>query len=250
MEREPGYIDELQRDFEASLVHELLPGILHNFANPLNGIMGRSKLLQKRAGQAFGSNARTDTPPSVTDKIIRDIDLISEQGDRLYELFLHVAAKVRNLHDRKRGPLNLSELLSEEIAFLDFYLDFKHSIEKNINLNMNVPAVMGLPAHYSLALSSIIRHAITSMGDCEVRVLSVYSDCEDCYVKITISYSGEHDKSLSALMPGNGTALAGSINGKQGLFNALSLLKQYGVMVSSDTSAGVNKINLSVPCGE
>src|SRR4030042_1427019 len=38
----------LEEEFAATFIKELIPGILHNFANPLNSIMGRSKLLQRR----------------------------------------------------------------------------------------------------------------------------------------------------------------------------------------------------------
>ena len=38
----------LEDDFTSTFIRELIPGVLHNFANPLNGIMGRSKLLQRR----------------------------------------------------------------------------------------------------------------------------------------------------------------------------------------------------------
>lgn len=249
MEQTPDFVEQLERDFEASLVHELLPGILHNFANPLNGIMGRSKLLQKRAGQAFGSIKGADTSPPVTDKILRDIDLISEQGDRLFELFSHVSAKVRRLHEKQQGLVNLSEILSEEIAFFDFYLDFKHSVEKNINLNMNVPTMMAVPADYSLAFSSIIRHAMNAMSDSDVRVLSVYSDYDDRFVHIAISYSGSHAQSLPVFLHDDG-ACGEPLNANRGFFNALRLLKKYDVEVSCETTAGVVKIQLSIPRGQ
>ena len=38
----------LEKKFVETFLDELLPGIFHNFANPLNGIMGRSKLMQRR----------------------------------------------------------------------------------------------------------------------------------------------------------------------------------------------------------
>jgi len=38
----------LEKKFVATFLDELIPGIFHNFANPLNGIMGRSKLMQRR----------------------------------------------------------------------------------------------------------------------------------------------------------------------------------------------------------
>ena len=47
MKKENFYL-ALEDDFQSTFIRELLPGVLHNFANPLNGIMGRSKLLQRR----------------------------------------------------------------------------------------------------------------------------------------------------------------------------------------------------------
>ena len=38
----------LEKVFVATFLDELIPGIFHNLANPLNGIMGRSKLMQRR----------------------------------------------------------------------------------------------------------------------------------------------------------------------------------------------------------
>ena len=45
---EKDLIHILEKKFVATFLDELLPGIFHNFANPLNGIMGRSKLMQRR----------------------------------------------------------------------------------------------------------------------------------------------------------------------------------------------------------
>ena len=44
---------EMINEFETTFVQELVPGILHNFANPLNGIMGRSRLLQRKVEKSF-----------------------------------------------------------------------------------------------------------------------------------------------------------------------------------------------------
>lgn len=245
--------DELRREFQSTVTEELLPGILHNFANPLNGIMGRSKLLQKRAVEALGVTEFGQGEPSkeIREKILRDVDLLVEQGDRLYDLFSQVAAKVQRLNDKNEGPINLSELLADEVAFCDYYLDFKHSIEKSVNLDMGVPSVMGSPADYSLALSSILRYSMSVMKDVPVRILSVFSDYDSERIILAISDSGVHDEEAEYLFRavecGDLAVEEEALGGCRGLYWALALLKEYDVRSLLDTGGGINKITLKVP---
>ncbi len=245
-------LEKLKSEFQDTVIRELLPGILHNFANPLNGIMGRSRLLQKRAAEVLGPDGKgADNRPSdaARGKMLRDIDLIVEQGDRFYELFAQVSGKMQRINDMRQGPVNLSELAAAEVDFLDFYLDFKHSIEKHVNLTMDVPRVDGVVADYSLALSAILRYAMKSMLDCPVRILSVFSDYDSTFVSIVISDTGVHDEGLAGDIE---TASAGQApaNDHCGIVDAVKLLKKYDARVTLDTNADINKITISVPHDE
>ncbi|OPL13775.1 MAG: hypothetical protein AVO39_10105 [delta proteobacterium MLS_D] len=245
-------LEKLKSDFQDTVIRDLLPGILHNFANPLNGIMGRSRLLQKRASEVLVPDEKgSDNRPSdgARKKVLRDVDLIVEQGDRFYELFAQVSGKMQRIHDMRRGPVNLSELAAAEVAFLDFYLDFKHSIEKHVNLTMDVPGVDGVVADYSLALSAILRYVMNSMLDCPVRIFSVFSDYDSAFVSIVISDTGVHDEGLAGDIE---AASAGQdpVNDHHGIIDAVKLLKKYDARVTLDTNADINKITISVPHGE
>mgnify|MGYP001117749620 CR=1 FL=1 len=255
MDKGMPFFDDLQGEFQSTVIQELLPGILHNFANPLNGIMGRSKLLQKRAGEALGSGEQCSGGPNpeTREKILRDVDLIAEQGDRLYELFAQVAGKIHRLHDRRKTAINLSELLAAEVGFFDFYLDFKHSIEKNVNINMEIPTVMGTPADFSLALFSILRHSMSAMKDSPVRILSIFTDFDPQYVSVLISDSGVHDDGTASVFESFQNDFSKGVpemgNGCRGLYNALELLKKYDARCSFEIQGGINKITLSLPHG-
>ena len=49
-----GIYRELENDFLSTFMGELMPGVLHNFANPLNGIMGRANRYWSWGGQLQG----------------------------------------------------------------------------------------------------------------------------------------------------------------------------------------------------
>ncbi|MCX5827407.1 MAG: hypothetical protein NTV58_05315 [Deltaproteobacteria bacterium] len=89
---------DLEQAFVATFQHELIPGILHNFANPLNGIMGRAQILKKR----IEDNLKKihDQYPHVASefsdihkKILSDITSITTESDRFYNMFHDVSGK-------------------------------------------------------------------------------------------------------------------------------------------------------------
>ena len=88
----------LEQDFTATFIKELMPGILHNFANPLNGIMGRSKLMQRRVEETIKKMEEKypDAAAGMIDELQRvrtDIRSISQESECFFEMFRDVAGK-------------------------------------------------------------------------------------------------------------------------------------------------------------
>lgn len=146
----------LERVFQDTFTEELVPGIVHNFANPLNGVMGRSRLLQRKLTDIMKrADAEKDTSDLENNKkLIRDVDSIAHEADRLSDLLQTVTGKFCAIGDRTAQKVNLSELIELEMRFFDFYLDFKHSVKKTLRLDRELPEVKGAPTDYSLALSA------------------------------------------------------------------------------------------------
>ena len=249
-------LNELKKEFETTIIHELLPGILHNFANPLNGIMGRSKLLQKRAYDHFKVGSPedpADVPVSAgEEKIIKDIDLIAKETDRLFDLFNDVAGKIYRLQDLSLQKINVSHLIKCEVAFFNFYLDFKHTVEKELRLDWDVPDITGIPADYSMAISTIIRYSMSAMKMSPAKKLVVTTCHDEKYVYSVFEDTGIHeldqeDKDfLSTLAPSRQPFY--HLDGKSGLFNALSLLAKYHVRVDLDSTMDSYCLRLRIPC--
>ena len=128
----------LEEAFAATFIKELIPGILHNFANPLNGIMERTKLLQRRIEENVKKMEEIypDAAAGMMEEMKRirtDIRSISQESESFLDIFKDVAAKFYALAAKGEDNINISQLMYSEMRFVDFNLDFKHDI-KNIHI--------------------------------------------------------------------------------------------------------------------
>ena len=230
------------KEFELTF-GELILGILHDFANPLSGILGRSVLLEGRAKKTFEliANNGCKIDPEILEgckKIVHDAGLVAEEADRLFGLFNDVAEKFRALSDTTLQRINLSELIEAEMAFLQFYPDFKHNIKKELTLDRKIPEVSGTKADYSISLSAIIRHSMNSMKDSELKELVISTGYDDSHVCIKIKDTGE---------PVAGGSSFTDPGGEGELSHALSLLKKYGAFFQMAHESGFNVISIRIP---
>jgi len=240
---EEGIFKELKKDFESTL-GELIPGALHNFANSLSGILGRSGLLEERAKKHFEliTNSGCQIDDEILEgckKIIYDADLIAEEANRFLCLFNDVAGKFQRLQDTDLQRINLSELVEAEMKFLQFYPDSKDNIKIKLTLDRKIPEVSGVKADYSISLLEIIRHSMSFMKDSELKDLVISTGHDDSHVYVKIKDTGTpvaHDRSLHD-----------PDGEKSGFSNALLLLKKYGTLVQLAYESGFNVISIRIP---
>jgi signal transduction histidine kinase len=242
----------LEKEFQDTFIEELVPGIVHNFANPLNGIMGRSRLLQRKLMEIM---KRTDAGKDVSyieynQKLIHDVESIAREADRLSILLQNVTGKFCAISDRNIQKINLSELIELEMKFFDFYLDFKHSIKKTVQLDKEIPEVKGSSADYSMALSSLIRYSINMMKESVSKELHISTQFENGNVCIKIKNQGtpfsEDQKKLILVESLADIASLGK-PGNVGLLCAFSLLKKWGANFEIHSESGLNTITISIP---
>ena len=241
----------LEKEFESALSAEIIPGILHNFANPLNGIMGRSKLLQRK----LEMNAKTATPADADDfynKISRDVELISRDTERLSSLLQNVAEKFYTISKTSVQGLNLSEIISIEMGFFDFFLDFKHNIKKTLNLNPDIPEITGIPADYSLSLWVLIRECMARLKDCEPKEMSITTEHCGNDVNIRIATAGavfdesEWARVMEAVEKGDVDHSPENARDSYFLYS-LFLLKKNGARFLGKSEGGVHHLTIAIP---
>lgn len=242
----------LERAFQDTFTEELVPGIVHNFANPLNGIMGRSRLLQRKLSDIMKkADAEEDTSNRENNKkLVRDVDSIAREADRLSALLQTVMGKFCAVGDRAVQKINLSELIDLEMRFFDFYLDFKHSIKKTLQLDRELPEVRGTPADYSLAFSTLIRYATVAMKESATKELNVSTQFENGKVCVKIQNQGVPiSDNLTRLLPGDAQEAAASPQeiGEDAVLCAFSLLRKWGADVEITSEGSLNTISILMP---
>ena len=238
----------LEEQFVATFLDELLPGIFHNFANPLNGIMGRSKLMQRRLID-FIEKIVAQNPDMQKDvdesgkKLISDINAIAHESEKFYDLFRVSTGKFYAIGAHNVNRLNLSSLIEAEIGFADFYMDFKHNVKKDVQIDHEMPDISGITAFYSMAFWTLIRQSIKYIHDANDQTFMIATDHDDQWASVTINNMG------GALLQGWQDALSDAMirSGKlqdipdeqKGLFYALLLLKKSsaGVEITHDVDA-------------
>lgn len=191
----------LENRFVATFLDELMPGIFHNLANPLNGIMGRSKLMQRRLEDTLRKIAQLypgiEAEMGVDcQKLISDIDSINIESEKFFDLFRIATWKFYALSNQEEESLNLSALIEAELGFADFYLDYKHNVEKEIHLDMGVPSIIGKAAYYSMAFWMLIREAARNAQKKNGEILHITTTSDDKCVTLNISHIG------ASLFPG------------------------------------------------
>lgn len=214
----------LEQVFIATMLDELLPGILHNLANPLNGIMGRAKLMQRRLAD-FVRKLEVRYPGIETEmgpeyrKLVSDCDSINRESDRFYDLFNVLTGKMYAIQTRDEASLNLSRLVEAELAFADFYLDFKHHVRKEVNLDPDMPEVQGITAYWSLGLWLLIRQTMQSAAAGGQGSFQILTGHDARWVSIIMNHPGP------AEVPGVDAPVYGGLPAvSPGMTEALGLL--------------------------
>jgi signal transduction histidine kinase len=242
----------LEKAFQDTFIEELVPGIVHNFANPLNGIMGRSRLLQRKLMDIMKSaDIEKDTSCLESNKkLVRDVDSIAREADRLSVLLQTVMGKFCSMGDRAAQKVNLSELIELEMRFFDFYLDFKHSVKKTLQLDRELPEVRGAPADYSLAFSTLIRYVTVAMKDGAPKELHISTQLENGEICVKIQNRGiSISDDLKRLLLDEVQRYASHLGGcgEGALLCAFSLLRKWGARFDITSENGFNTIAVLMP---
>jgi signal transduction histidine kinase len=160
----------LETAFVSTFLGELIPGIIHNFANPLNGIMGRGQIMRRRFDQ-LSAKLEQSSPQTIVSqeelfrKLSTDIDEINRECDRFYNMFQDISGKFHSMDTHDCGKFSLYQLLVLELRFADYYLAFKHQVKKELQLDENIPPVAGNYAACALCIWAILRQAMQDMQD-------------------------------------------------------------------------------------
>jgi signal transduction histidine kinase len=248
----------LVKAFEATFIEELIPGILHNFANPLNGIMGRAQILQRRLNDTI-AKMNDQYPAAATafseshKKLVSDVASICQESDRFYNMFQDVSGKFYAIGASSPEMLDMSRLLASELRFADYYLDFKHEVIKELNFEASLPEIFGISNYYALCFWSLFRHAMVRIKADAEKILYISTSREDGRVIVRLRFHGlplneNENLMIEASVSGQALTSADTDPCTQHLYWSLSMLRQLGAHVDFQDQAGYQEITIKVSC--
>lgn len=248
----PAASRRLREEFDSAFLEEIVPGLVHNFANPLNGIMGRSSLIQRRMDDRLRKiMAEPETRASLKyhEGMMNDIEILGREAERLSEMLYVVSDKFVAVTDTSEQSVNLSELLSLEMRFFEFHLDFKHNVKRTLRLDPDLPPVAGVPADFTLFFSAMVRHAIQSMEKSDSKELEVATGFENGLVRMEIGYSAASasERQVQVLIP-EPVPGGGAEGGKEAFPGALLLMKRYQARIRVAQENGWVRHLIEIPC--
>jgi len=176
--------EALEREFLGSM----LPGIVHNMATPLSGVIGATQLLEMRVGEQDRLLAELERGVSQSAEALRaqhlksrtNLDIMSRNARHLTELLQIIIRRFHRASQDSAGPLSLFELLSNELQFLDANLTYKHKVRKRFDLAKDAYTVHAVYRHVVAVVDEFVLCTLTvhdfSRGLVELNVTSNYEN--------------------------------------------------------------------------
>lgn len=246
----------LETDFTGTFIDQLIPGILHNFANPLNGIMGRSKLLQRRIGENVKKieEKYPDVAMEMMEDLKRiknDISAINQEADYFFDLFKDVSGKFYTMAAKNEDRVNISQLLDGEMRFLNFYLDFKHEVSKNMEWDNDIPELKANAAELSLAFWRIIHFFMSRALNSRVKKFYIKTEHDHDLIKVSIRSSDDHIISQADLNTLMDNVQSGLVNTSgvfdRGILFPLLAFNSYRAKINLQSTDGFSNISIGFP---
>ena len=211
---------QLMQESRLSSIGLLTSGIAHNLRGPLSALMGHINLFQLQYPD------------------IDDLDKILKLAKNINDIIDTMMTKSRKSQNKNESDIDISEMLKNELDFLEADLDFKHYVTKEYNLCDDMPNIRGVYSDFSQGVMNIIHNAIQSMEKSDEKKLTVKTCCNKEYIYITVTDTGcgIAKKNQSKLFSPFFTTKDARMNSEGvlrggtglGLYSAYQLLSPYG----------------------
>ena len=162
----------LIRSNKLEAIGSKIDGLIHNMNSQLNTILGFALLMQKDIGDS------------------RDLEKIIKAGKNLTQYVKDLQHKYRSDNIAMRRPLNINEIIENELNLCIHNLFCKHHVEMSRELDYDLPEYYGIYGEISQCFANVLTNAIDSLKDAPVKKIHIKTYVEDKYYCISIKDSG------------------------------------------------------------
>jgi len=156
--------------FDMAFLGSLVPGIVHNLATPMSGVLGATQLLENRIAALMDlvknlrelDDARRDELLNLSDRNRASVDILARNARHLADLLQVLVQRLTRSSAATREFYCLNDLLQNELRFLDANLTFKHKVKKQLSLAPHLPAVRCVYGHIAAAIDEFVTGAVNA----------------------------------------------------------------------------------------
>jgi signal transduction histidine kinase len=225
--------------YRHAAIGSLVTGIVHNLNGALQILSMRTDLLQG-ALMKEGEKAI----PTVHQKVGQCLEQIQKMKTMIEDLIQ------KGVHDDEDGsqPINLNELLEEELSLLKHNLFFKHQVVMKKSFASQLPPLHGYYIDFSQGFSNVIQNAIEAMEESTQKELTLTTERQGQQIEVQIRDTGyglSEEVRPDLFKPFFTTK--GENHFGLGLFVARRILTPYGASFGYDFKSGETVFRINFP---
>jgi len=148
-------------------------GVVHNMNSPLNSILGYAQLLKK---------SHEDN---------EDIDKIIDAAKNMSHAVKTLLRKVQQDNISMLRPIDINELIEQELELLDHNLFFKHYVTLEKNFFSDLPKLNAVYSDISQSFTNLINNSIEALQDSKEKRIFVRTFLTSDIIAIEVRDTGE-----------------------------------------------------------
>jgi signal transduction histidine kinase len=228
-------------------------GIIHNVATPLAVVSSRAEYLAIKLQDLKDSSEakKSQLLQEGLEKRINEVNIILKNAQKIAMIIDTILTKSYKEQFTYITPLDINQIVIDELNFFQVDLYFKHNIKSLHQLDPNLPTVKMVYSHLSQVLDNLIKNAIEAMYDSATKKLTVITeqDEQDIFIRVQDTGSGIPPKNLKKIFTTHFSTKSYQHQGDSemipsgsglGLATSLSLMQMYGgkIQVKSKVNEG------------
>ncbi|NVM22087.1 MAG: GHKL domain-containing protein [Desulfobacterales bacterium] len=170
----------------------VLEGFIHNLNNPLQILCVRSEQLTKnieKLREALEAEAVAEARELI-EPMESKIDSFATSLEGLYSGLGSLTRCVLFKECSEIGQVKINAVVEDTLFLLNANMFFKHSVEKTLELDDNLPTLRGRHTDLCIIMLNLIQNALESMAGAEEKHLTIETSVQEANIIIKVGDTG------------------------------------------------------------
>ncbi len=154
--------------------------VVHNLKSPLQAIVGYISIIK--------ASLANDSPNMAA--IRKNLDCMDKATDNLTCIISGILQHAKHADRYAHQWTQLNQVIETSLQFFEADNSFKYEVEKQIELEGNLPQIWGNPLHLQQILDNLIKNALDAMQGCQEKRLTVTTTTTSNEIIMEVSDTG------------------------------------------------------------